>query len=96
MLVNVQALCCSDSPSPLQAQVISAIHIGNDVKMCSSSWRERTLAYLIPAVKVIHDNNSYSQEDDTDCSYPSMLIIAPSRHCCIQIEELTKQLIGGT
>ena len=95
VLANVQPLCCSNSPSPLQAQVISAIHSGNDVKVCSSSSKERALSYLIPVVKANHDNNSYSQ-DDIECSYPSMLMITPSRHCCVQLQELAKLLITGT
>ena len=96
VLANVQTLCCSDSPSPLQAQVISATYSGKDVKVCSNSCRERTLSYLIPAVKTVHDNNTSYLPVDVHSSHPSMLILAPSRHCCVQLEELTKLLIAGT
>jgi len=95
VLANVQALCCSDSPSPLQAQVMSATYSGKDVKICSNSGRDRTLSYLIPAVKAVHDNNSGYLLDNVQSSHPSMLILAPSRHCCVQLQELTKLLIAG-
>lgn len=91
----MQALCCSNSPSHLQAQVISALHSGSDVKVYTSSSKERSLSYLIPTVKALHHSDSSHCHDDIECSYPSILIIAPSRHYCIQLEELTKQLITG-
>lgn len=95
LLVNVQAVCCCSSPTHMQAQVISAIHSGSDVMVCSSSCRERQLSYLIPAVQAVHDDNSVSSHDLNESSQPSMLIIAPSRHCCVELQELTKQLITG-
>ena len=89
----MQAVCNCNSPTHFQAQVISAMHNGNDVRICSSSSRERHLSYLIPAIQAIHDSNSYAH--NTECSYPALLIIAPSRHCCAQLQDLTKELISG-
>ena len=79
----------------MQAQVISAVHSGSDVMVRGSSCRERQLSYLIPAVQAVHDDNSVSSHDLNESSQPSMLIIAPSRHCCVELQELTKQLITG-
>ena len=89
----MQAVCSCSSPTHLQAQVISAMHSGNDIRIFSSSSRERRLSYLVPAIQTVHDSNTYTH--NTECSYPSLLIIAPSRHCCAQLQDLTKELISG-
>ncbi|KAK3065632.1 hypothetical protein LTS18_002595, partial [Coniosporium uncinatum] len=70
-----------DTPTPIQQQAIPVISSGRDVLFCSKTGSGKTIAYLLPALRIIVDQPPHSGP----VASPVALFLAPTRELATQI-----------
>jgi len=70
-----------DAPTPIQQQAIPVISSGRDVLFCSKTGSGKTIAYLLPALRIIVDQPPHSGP----VASPVALFMAPTRELATQI-----------
>ena len=72
-----------ETPTPIQEKSIPAIYSGNDLVGLAQTGTGKTLAYLLPLLKML----PYSEQ-----THPRVLIIVPTRELVAQVAEVTENL----
>jgi superfamily II DNA/RNA helicase len=71
--------------NPMQEEAKSAIHSANNIILLSPTGTGKTLAFMLPIVAELEENNPHVQ----------VLILVPSRELAIQIEQVTRDMGTG-
>jgi ATP-dependent RNA helicase DDX46/PRP5 len=69
-----------ETPTPIQAESISAIMSGNDVIGVASTGSGKTIAYLLPLFRHVKDQRPLGMMEG-----PIALVLAPTRELALQI-----------
>ena len=77
--LNIHAL------NPMQIEAISVIENTTNTILLSPTGTGKTLAFLLPIIKIL----------DPNCSDVQALIIVPSRELAIQIEQVIRNMGSG-
>ncbi|KAJ3263921.1 hypothetical protein HDU77_009694 [Chytriomyces hyalinus] len=81
-----------DKPTPIQRHSIAIVNAGRDLIACAQTGSGKTAAFLFPIIsKNFHDGPSEihapEYEDQVHVSFPTTLIMAPTRELAIQIHD---------
>ncbi|TPX72501.1 hypothetical protein CcCBS67573_g05829 [Chytriomyces confervae] len=81
-----------DKPTPIQRHSIAIVNAGRDLIACAQTGSGKTAAFLFPIIsKNFYDGPSEihapEYEDQVHVSFPTTLILAPTRELAIQIHD---------
>ncbi|KAM0681302.1 hypothetical protein GINT2_000501 [Glugoides intestinalis] len=78
-----------DSPTPIQAQGWPMALCGRDMVGIADTGSGKTISFVLPAM--VHAKNQQALREDDG---PIVLILAPTRELCTQIEEVVREYAG--
>lgn len=82
------ARCQYQKPTPVQKFGIPVVLKGRDLMACAQTGSGKTAAYLIPAINyMLSKNVNRAYQGQESRSFPSALVLAPTRELSIQIYE---------
>jgi ATP-dependent RNA helicase RhlE len=70
--------------TPIQSAVVPIALAGHDVIGCADTGTGKTVAFVLP---ILHRILQARAADPHDCGYTRVLILAPTRELCVQIED---------